>query len=174
MVVESRMIQLFVRPRYHTMKTFIILILSCASIYGADTSIQVFTTTKTNLSGSIFKRDVFMRDGQTNLVCITTIRDGKLEMPLCKFYHDGVLVGEYWSMLDSSGFITEAGSPYSVIGKYWPSKGVSQAFICTKDRVVLDYFTATNGVFYPANSVAVRDANKMTEDMSKEIQSFPK
>jgi hypothetical protein len=152
------------------MKTFIILILSCASIYGADTSIQVFTTTKTNLSGSIFKRDVFMRDGQTNLVGDTIIRDGKLEMPLYKFYHGGVLVGEYITMPDSSVFITEAGSPYSVIGKYWPSKGVSQAFICTKDRVVLDYFTATNGVFHPADSAAVRGANKMTTEMSKLIQ----
>ena len=156
------------------MKIFITLILSCASIYGADTSIQVATTTKTNSSGGIFTRDVFTRAGQTNLVRTAMSRHGVVESQIHKFYHDGVLVGEYWSMSDSSGFITEAGSPYSVIGKQLPSKGVSQAFICTKERVVLDYFSATNGVFYPADSAAVRDANKMTEDMRKEILSFPK
>ena len=158
-----------------TMKALIILLLSYASAFAADTSIQATTTMKTNaVSGTIFRMEVFTRDGQTNLVRTTVTKRGVSEDPLQKFYHDGVLVGESWAFQDSSGFITEAGSPYSVIVKYWPSKTASQAFICTKDRVVLDYFTATNGIFYPANSVAVRDANKMTEDMSKEIQSFPK
>jgi hypothetical protein len=151
------------------MKTFIILILSCASIYGADTSIQVATTTKTNSSGGIFTREVFTRAGQTNLVRTTMSRHGVVDQSH-EFYHGGVLVGECWSMPDSSGFVTEAGSPYSVIGKQWPPKGVSQVFICTKDRVVLDYFSATNGVFFPAGSAAVRDANKMTTGMSKLIQ----
>ena len=73
-------------------------------------------------------------------------------------------------MLDSSGFITESGCPGSMIGKYWTSKGVNQAFICTKDRVVLDYFTATNGVYYPADSAAVRDANTMNTEMYKLIR----
>lgn len=50
-----------------------------------------------------------------------------------------------------------------------PSKNASQAFICTKDRVVLDYFTATNGVFHPADSSAVREANKMTEHVRELI-----
>jgi hypothetical protein len=156
------------------MKTFIILIISCASVFGADTGIQVVTTTKTNaVSGIIFTMDIFTRDGQTNLVRNTMTRRGVVESQIHKFYHDGILAGEYWTMPDSSGFITEAGSPYSVIGKYWPSKG-SQAFICTKDRVVLDYFTATNGVFYPASDAAVQDAHKMTTKISKLIQDFPK
>jgi hypothetical protein len=152
------------------MSAFIILLVSCASIFGADTSIQVLTIAKTNaVSGRISRRDVFTRDGQTNLVRTTVTTRGVSEGPLHKFYHDGVLVGECWAFQDSSGFITEAGSPYSVIVKYWPSNNASQAFICTKDRVVLDYFTATNGVFYPADRSAVREANKMTKEMSKAI-----
>ena len=153
------------------MKTFLVLILFCASTFGADTSLQVFTTAKTNSPGNIVRRDVFLRDGQTNLVCNYRIRDGKLEMPLCEFYHDGVLIGEYISMRDFSTFITQAGTPYSMIFKSWPSNGVSQAFICTKDRVILDYFTATNGMlFYPADGAKVRDAYKITAEMSKLMQ----
>ncbi|MGD0745936.1 MAG: hypothetical protein ABSA45_12355 [Verrucomicrobiota bacterium] len=91
------------------MKSFIVLILSCASIFGADTGIQVFTTAKTNAaSDTIFSRDVFMRDGQTNLVRITMSRHGALESQSGIFYHNGVLAGEYWTMKDSSGFITES------------------------------------------------------------------
>jgi hypothetical protein len=152
------------------MKTLIILLLSYISAFGADTSIQVITTTKTNaVSGRIFTMEVFTRAGQTNLVRTTVTTRGVSESPLHKFYHDGVLVGECWAFQDSSGFITQAGSPHSVIVKYWPSKNASQAFICTKDRVVLDFFTATNGIFYPADRSAVREANKMTTEMSKAI-----
>jgi hypothetical protein len=157
------------------MKALIILVLSYASVFGADTSIRVVTTSKTNdVSGTILTMEVFARDGQTNLVRTSLTRRGVSDGPLQKFYHDGVLVGESWAFQDSSGFITEPGSPYSVIVKYWPSNTASQAFICTKDRVVLDYFTATNGVFYPAESSALRAANKMTAEMNEIIQSFPK
>jgi len=92
------------------------------------------------------KMEVFTRAGQTNLVRTTVIRHGLSEAPLHKFYHDGVLVGTYLTMPESakpgspefSVLTTEAGSPYSMIAKAWPSKNASQAFICTKDRVVLD------------------------------------
>jgi hypothetical protein len=155
---------------FAAMKAFIILLPSYASAFGADTSIQLITTMKTNAaSGKIFTKEVFTRDGQTNLVRTTVTTRGISEGALHKFYHNGMLLGECWAYQDSSGFITEAGSTYSVIVKYWPSNSARQAFICTKDRVVLDYFAATNGVFYPADKSAVRDANKMTTEMSKAI-----
>ena len=156
------------------MKTLIILVLSCTSMFGADTSVQVVTAAKTNAaSGSIFTMDVFMRDGRTNLMRTTMTRRGVTESQHCRFYHNGVLTGEYWTMPDSSGFITEAGSPYSVIVRFGPTKEVGDAFICSKDRVVLDYFIATNGFFYPADGSALRKANAITTKMSEIIQSFP-
>jgi len=76
------------------MKTFIVLILSCASVFGADTGIQVVTTARTNAaSGAILSRDVFMRDGQTNLVRVTLSEHGAVESQNGNFYHNGVLVG---------------------------------------------------------------------------------
>jgi hypothetical protein len=161
--------------RIRQMKEIIILIISCFSVFAADNNIRVISSSKTNaVSGRIFTMEVFTRNGQTNLVRTTVTRQGIPEGPLQKFYHDGVLVGECWTFQDSSGFITEAGSPYSVIVKYWPSKNASQAFICTRDRVVLDYFTSTNGMFYPADGSAVQAANKMTTEMSKAISEMNK
>ena len=160
------------------MKALIILLLSYASAFAADTGIQVTTTTKTNaVSGVVFKMEVFTRAGQTNLVRTTVTRHGVSESPLHKFYHDGVLVGTYLTMPEStmpdspqfSVLTTEVDSPYSMIAKCWPSKNASQVFICTKHRVVLDYFNATNGVFCPADSAAVREASQMTAKMNRQI-----
>ena len=157
------------------MKTYIILILSCISIFGADTSIKITTTAQTNaISGSIFTADVFTRGGQTNLVRNTVTREGVVERQLHYFYHDGVLVGTYSFMPDSLGFVSEAGSPYVVIGNYCPSKGISQTIICTQDRLTVDYFTATNGVYYPADSAALLDAIKTSTELSKHIKQFKK
>jgi hypothetical protein len=160
------------------MKTFIILFLTCASASAADTSLQVITTTKTNAaSGTTLTMEVFKRAGQTNLVRTTVTRHGVAEAPLHKFYHGGVLVGTHLTMPESTApgspdfsvLITEAGSPYSMIAKSWPSKNASQVFICTKVGVVLDYFNATNGVFYPADTKAVREASQMTAEMKRLI-----
>jgi len=143
-------------------------------MFRADADIVAVRTTKTNsVTGNIFTRDVFMRVGQTNLVCNTITKRGEVESQDCRFYHDGVLAGEYWAMPDSSGFITEAGSPYSLMVRFGPDHEVGDAFICTKDRVVLDYFTATNGAFLPADSSALQRANAITIKMSEIIDSFP-
>ena len=137
-----------VRPRYHSVKTFIVMIVFCASALGADLGIRVSTTIKTNAeTASIYTMDVFTRDGQTNLVRSTKTRRGVLQIRIHRFYHNGVLLGDYVAMQNSSGFTTEAGSPYSVSFEFWPSKDVRSAIIGTKDGVILDAFNCTNGLF---------------------------
>ena len=151
------------------MRTSIILILSCASMLGADTNIQVVTTCTTN-ADIVFAMDVFTRDGQTNLMRTTTTHSGVVVSRDHWFYHGGGLVGKYLGPEDSLVFIAEA-SPYSVILKSWPSNDVTHVYISTKDRVVLDYFTATNGVFYPAHSLAVQEMGRITSRMSELLHS---
>jgi hypothetical protein len=142
------------------MRTFIVLILSCASVLGADTGIRVVTTVTTNAeTSSIYTRDVFTRDGQTNLVRTTKTKGGMLAGRIQRFYHDGVLVGDYETFGDTSGFSTEAGSPYAVTFEFWPSKDVRSAVIGTKDGVILDAFTCTNGIFCPDESSRIAKAN---------------
>jgi hypothetical protein len=159
------------------MKTFALLFLSCASLFGADEGIQVLTTTKTN-SDVILTQTVFMRDGQTNLIRSTLKTQGKVESPAHKFYHDGFLVGEISSTADFSVFRGMADCPYSLEGLYRTNRGIWQACICTKDGVVIDCFTATNGLFWPAPRSDLQNLSKMTAEESharaKMMEHIPK
>jgi hypothetical protein len=148
------------------MRTFIVFILSCASVFGADTGIRVVTTSKTNAeSASIYTTDTFTRDGQTNLVRHTKSKAGELQIRIQRFYHAGVFIGDYVAMKDSSGFTTEAGVPYSVSFEFWPSKDIRSAVVGTKDGAILDAFTCTNGVFTPADISVITKANGITQDL---------
>lgn len=148
------------------MKTIVALILSCASVFAADTNgVRVVSTVKTNVqAGSVTTTEVYTRNGQTNLVRSTRMKDGVVQIRVHRFYHGGSLVGDYVAMKDSSGFTTEAGCPYSVAVEFRPSKEVRSVVFGT-NGVTLDAFMATNGVFSPADATLIRKANSFTEDL---------
>jgi hypothetical protein len=148
------------------------LAFSCASAFAADPALRQFTLVKTN-GNAVLTLDVFTRNGETNLVRNTVVRNGVLESRNHKFYQDGMLVGAHWSYPDSNGFITEANSPYSMIFQSSPSNIVSAAYICSPERIVIDYFTATNGVFYPVDTSAVQEARQMTTEIQKQVSPAP-
>lgn len=153
-------------------KAFLLLALSGASAFAADPALQQFSVARTN-GDTIATLDVFTRSGQTNLVRSTVTRNGTVESCFHKFYQRGFLVGEHWCYPDSSGFITEANAPYSMIFRSSSSNRVSTAYICSEDRIVIDYFTATNGLFYPVNTSAVQEARKMTTEIEKPVVTLP-
>lgn len=150
------------------MKILILLILVCGSAFGADTiGIQVITTAKTNAeTASVYTTEILKRGGQTNLVRTTKTKSGTMRIRIQKFFHQGMLIGDYVAMTNSSGFTTEAGTPYSVSFEFWASKEIRSAVIGTKDGVILDAFTCTNGLFYPADSSIIAKANGITKDLS--------
>ena len=148
------------------MRTFIVFILSCASVFSADADLRVVTTVKTNADiASIYSTDVFTRDGQTNLVRTTKTKAGKFQIRVQKFYHSGVFIGDYVAMKDSSGFTIEPGIPYSVSFEFWPSKDIRSAVVGTKDGVILDCFSCTNGVFSPVEGSQISKANAFFGDL---------
>ena len=151
----------------HAMRTFIVFLLSCASVFGADTGIQVVTTVRTNESGRVSIKEVFTRDGQTNLVRNTATKAGVVQIRIHRFYHAGALVGDYVAMPDSSGFTNEAGTPYSVSFEFDASKSVKSAVVGTKDGVVLDAFSCTNGIFMPVERSMLQKANAVGADMKQ-------
>jgi len=146
------------------MKMFFALILSCASVLGADTNVQVTTTTRTGgvRDAGIYRTDVFTRAGHKDLVCNTfTPNDGKGTMLTQSFYHDSLLVGtSIMAGPQVQNFVTEAGSPYSVQFTFSPSKKTGFIYITAKDGEILDGFTCTNGIFYPADSHLIAEENK--------------
>jgi hypothetical protein len=151
------------------MRAFIVLILSCASVFAANTGdIQVVTTAKTNTeSGSVTTIDVFTRDGQTNLVRHSNTKAGAVQMRHHRFYYGGLLVGDFIAAPKFSGFTTEADSPYSVSFEFGPSREVKSAVIGTRDGGILDAFMATNGVFYPAENSLIHKANDIGADLKE-------
>ena len=138
------------------------------------------TTTKTNASAPdyVLTLSVFTRDGQTNLVRSILTRPDKVESPSHKFYHEGFLVGEIKSIANFYVFTGAADCPYSLEGYYRTNGGIWQAAICTKDGVVLDYFTATNGLFWPAPRSEIQNLSKMTTAMNRQhakaLENSPK
>src|SRR2546430_17007900 len=77
----------------NAMRTFIVFLLSCASVFGADGGIQVVSTSKTNAqTASITTKDVFTRDGQTNLVRDTKTKAGVVQIRIHRFYYGRSLV----------------------------------------------------------------------------------
>ena len=78
------------------MRTFIVFLLSCASVFGADSGIQVFTIAKTNAeAASITTKEFYTRDGQTNLVRHTKTKAGDVQIRIHRFYHPRALLGDY-------------------------------------------------------------------------------
>lgn len=153
------------------MRALIVFLLSCASAPGADGGIKVFTTSKTNAE-SITTKEFYTRDGQTNLVRHTKTKAGDVQIRIHRFYHAGTLVGDYVSMRDSSGFTTEAGTPYSVSLECDASRNPESMVIGTKDGVVLDAFSYTNGVFTPVESSALSKANAAGLQIRTEMEQL--
>jgi hypothetical protein len=162
---EPRFSRHLVGPLY-TMRASIIFILSCASVLGADSGIQVVSPAKTNTeTASITMKDVFTRAGQTNLVRDTKTEVGVVQIRIHRFYHGGSLVGDFVATRDSSGFTTEAGSPYSVSFEFDASHSPKSAIIGTKDGVILDAFTCTNGIFSPIESSLITKVNSIGSEV---------
>jgi hypothetical protein len=149
------------------MRVFIVLMLSCATVLGADTAIRVITTVRTNDSGSIQTKDVYTRDGQTNLVRNTSTQAGVLQIRIHRFYYHGLLVGDFVTSPESSLFTTAAGSPCSVGIEFDAVKNEKSAAISSKDGAILDVFMATNGVFYPVDTSLIQKANDVGGDVRK-------
>src|SRR6185369_5932209 len=99
------------------MRTLIVFLLSYASVFGADGDMRIFTTAQTNAqTGSIITQDFFTRDGQTNLERRTYAQAGVVQKRIHLFRHAGSVLAEHFATPDSSSyFVTEAGTPYSVI-----------------------------------------------------------
>jgi hypothetical protein len=121
---------------------------------GADTGIQVASTTNyAGVGNSIaFKMDVFTRDGQTNLVCDTRTKDGALIVRIQSFYHDGLKIGKSIATPDVQDFVAEADSPYSVCFRLRSPHDTGFVYVSAKDGSIVDIFTCTNGIYYPAES----------------------
>jgi hypothetical protein len=146
------------------MKAIIVCILSCLSAFAADTNeIRVITSTyKIMPENSLATVEAFTRGGQTNLVRNTHTKDGIVLFRSQSFYHDGAEVGCFlYEVANGTNTVigSTAGAPYSLGFVFNSSNRPRSAQIRATNLVMLDWFLCTNGVFYPAESSLIREAN---------------
>jgi hypothetical protein len=146
------------------MKAIIVCILSCLSVFVADTNdIRVVTWTyKIMPEDSMATVEVFTRSGQTNLVRNTHTKDRVVLFRSHSFYHNGAEVGGYTytiGMGTNTMISSTPGASYYLGFVLDSSNRPRSAQIRATNLVMLDWFPCTNGVFYPADSSLIREAN---------------
>lgn len=155
------------RPLRPFMKAIISSLLCCLPALAADTTdLRVFTRTDAKVSpGYLVTYEEFTRNGQTNLLRVTTVKDGVTNSIAHNFYHQGTYLGRY-SQGAGLTFVNSApGVPY-VLSFVWDSSNqVRTASVTTSNYVILDSFNCTTGVFYPAARSAIAESNRRTGDI---------
>jgi hypothetical protein len=150
------------------MRPLIILLLSCGTILGADTSIRVVTTTRTNAEeASISTKEIFTRDGKTNLVRNTKAKAGAVQIRIHRFYHAGAFVGMLTESPDFSSTTSQPACPYALDLEYGPSHQLKYAAILGEGGALVDAFSCTNGVLFPVPSLELSGAAGIGTDAKK-------
>jgi hypothetical protein len=148
------------------MKAIIGCLLCCLSAFAADTNeIRVFTkTVGKDGAGNLITSEEFTRNGQTNLIRITGVKDGVTNSIAHNFYHQGAYLGRY-SRGSGYTFINTAVSAPCVLTFILDSSNeVRAASVTTTNYVILDSFTCTNGMFYPEDNSRIEESNRKTKD----------
>jgi len=148
------------------MKAIICFLVCCLSVFAADTNeIRVVTRTDSHVSpGYLVTYEEFTRGGQTNLIRVTSVKDGATNSLAHNFYHRGVYLGRYSQGSGYSFINSAAGAPYVLAFVLDSSNQVRAASVTTTNYVILDSFTCTNGIFYPEDSSRIEESNRKTKD----------
>jgi hypothetical protein len=132
---------------------FMVLLLSCMPLLGAETDVQVTTTSQTNAEKNlVLKNEVFERAGQTNLVCRTMYKAGKLKIRLQQIYHGGVEIAVLSGNHDEFLIQTKAWSPYWVSFNYGLSNNLQAVLVWTTNDLIVDAFDCKGGILQPVES----------------------
>jgi len=141
------------------MKTLSILLLSCAAKCFADEVTPICTTQDSG--GHTIMTETYVRDGQTNLVRHTDIPSQGQTIRSHFLFHGGELVGCVVNGTNSSGCITEPGSPYMLSFSSGASNELRAIIVGNKKGQVVDAFGCTNGVISPVSTSILREARSV-------------
>jgi len=146
------------------MKTMIGCLLCCVSAAAADTNeIRIFTRTDSKVApGYSVTYEEFTRDGQTNLLRVTTFKDGVTNGIAHNFYYRGAYLGRYSQDRGYTFVNTAVGAPCSLAFAWDSSNQLRNASVMTTNYLLLDSFTFTNGLFYPDPNSVIEESKKKT------------
>src|SRR5512135_2123750 len=125
------------------MKTIILCLPCCLSLLAADTNeIRLIKWTDSKISpGYSVTYEEFTRSGQTNLVRVTTSKDGVTSSMAHNFYYRGAYLGRH-STASGYTFVNAAPGAPVILTFVWDSSNqLRTASVLTTNYVVLDSFT---------------------------------
>ena len=148
------------------MKSIVGCLLVGLSVFAADTNgIRVATRTDTKVSpGYLVTYEEFTRGSQTNLLRVTSVKDGLTNSIAHNFYHQGAYLGRYSQGGGYTFVNSAAGAPYVLTFTWDSSNHIRTASVTTTNYVILDAFTCTNGIFYPEGSSRIEESNRKIKD----------
>ncbi len=141
----------------------LLLLLVCTTVFAGD-DITVATTVRPSSirPGQTTTKDVFKRAGETNLVRVTTTRDGAVISRVHRFYHHRRLVANYMQKSlrpeDGSELTTTAG--FSLTLSFGTNNQILEAYVGDKHGNIIDAFTCTNGLLFPVSSTDLKGLKK--------------
>ena len=148
------------------MRILFILILSCTSLFAGDQGVRVVTTAVTN-AVFITTKEVFTREGQTNLVRQTTTQAGTVTAKIQSFYHDGSQLATFLVVTPHySQFFTKPDSSYLIGLDFSPSNQINYLTFCSNKYSVVEAFSCTNGNFYPESSTVISEMNALPHEVT--------
>lgn len=139
---------------------------------GCGDGVQMTSTSSTNATtGAVKQRDVYTRDGQTNLIRNRmTLKDGTIEVLAHRIYREGQIVAMISDVQGSFNIMTEPDSPYGISVEFHPDRTVRAVVLMSTKGDIADMFLATNKVIVPVNTSDLQKAQGIgkvaTESMS--------
>jgi hypothetical protein len=127
------------------------MLLGVCVLAAEDIAVTTSVRPHPTLSGQVTTRDVFTRAGQTNLIRITTVRDGVIISRTHRFYHNRAWVADHmvWSLdpPEASGLTTASG--FSLTFNFGTNNQILEAYLGDKNGKIFDAFMSTNGLLSP-------------------------
>lgn len=141
---------------------FSFMILCACALASDDTTVTTTVKPHSTRLDQTTTREVFTRAGKTNLIRVTTARDGAVISRLHRFYYHRRLVADHMvRMLDfseGSDLTTTAG--FSLTFSFGTNSQILEAYVGDKDGNILDVFTGTNGVLFPMPAEELKKLRK--------------
>lgn len=127
----------------------------------ADSGVTVSSTTQylTPEKSVSVVRDVYWRDGETNLVRETRSREGQLLVRTQEFRQGKTRIGICLTSPDGTTFQTEAGSDLTLAFGFLKRKDTDFVYIRDKNGLIIDAFSCTNGIYYPGAKEWIQNLN---------------
>ncbi len=142
------------------MKAIVILLFACATVFGADDDVRVFTHFQQLSSGATNILEDYVRGAETNVILRRTTRidPNKPLYRFHQFFHAGERLGIYVTGTNNSGCITRPSSRYMLSFSFGASNELRAIVVGNEKGEVVDAFGCTNGTITPVSTSKLREA----------------